>query len=126
MVSPRLRIHGWRGERRVPLQFSPDDPKPLDPHLYVEQDWDPREREQVLAYLNACYEAPFMSAYPVIWCPFGCKHPNRRGQVMVTDGTWWFMDIVVHYVQDHAVKPPAEFLAHIQRLGYRVPVFPAD
>jgi len=45
---------------------------------------------------------------------------------MVTDGTWWFMDIAIHYVQDHAVKPPAEFLAHIQRLRYRVPVFPAD
>jgi hypothetical protein len=126
MVSRRLRIHGWRAERRVPLQFWPDDPTTLDPHRYVERDWDPREREQVLAYLDACYEAPFMSPSPFIWCPFGCKHPNPRGQVMVTDGTWWFMDILIHYLQDHAVKLPAEFLTHIQRLGYRVPVLPAE
>jgi hypothetical protein len=45
---------------------------------------------------------------------------------MVTDGTWWFMDILIHYLQDHAVKLPAEFLTHIQRLGYRVPVLPAE
>jgi len=75
MVTPRLRIHGWRAERRVPLQSWPDDPKSLDPHLYVEHDWDPRECEQVLAYLNGCYEAPFMS-------------PGRSWSLMAPGGSW--------------------------------------
>ena len=124
MMNPRT--HHWRSEQRVPLQFWPDDPEEFDPRLYVDRDWDPHERELVLAYLGACYEAPFMAPYPLIWCPFGCKDPNPRGQVMATDGAWWFMDIVIHYVHDHAVKPPPEFLTSIQRLGYRVPVLPAD
>jgi len=126
MIGHRPRIHGWRAERRVPLQFSPDDPSQLDPHLHVDDAWDPHERQQVLVYLDACYEAPFLSPSPLVWCPFGCRNPDPRGQLMMTDGTWWFMDILIHYLRDHAVKPPAEFLTHIQRLNYEVPAFPAD
>ena len=126
MPTHRLRIHGWRAERMVPLRFWPDDPETFAPCHYVDSTWDSRERIQVVAYLNACYEAPFMSPYPFVWCPFGCKHSNPRGQVMLTDGTWWFMAILIHYLVDHAVKPPVEFLTHIQQLGYQVAVFSAE
>ena len=41
---------------------------------------------------------------------------------MLTDGTWWFPEILIHYVKQHAVKPPLEFVAHVQGLAYRVPL----
>ena len=121
MGRRRLRLEAFRSPREVPLRFWPEEPETSDPRRYVDGDWDPRERQEVLAYLAACYEAPYLVPDARAWCAFGCKHPTPHGAVMVTDGTWWFPETLHHYVEQHAVKPPGEFLSHIRSLGYRVP-----
>ena len=75
----------------------------------VDSAWDRSEREQVLAYLAATYEAPYLVPYSGVWCAFGCLNPRPRGIAMLTDGTWWFPEILVHYVSEHLVNPPMSF-----------------
>jgi hypothetical protein len=111
--------------RPISLRFWPhqvgDDPHVDDPRHCVDANWDRAERDRVLAYLADCYESGFLVPSPLVWCAFGCLAPSPSGSVELTDGTWFFPEILTHYVQQHAVKPPSDFLTHIRRNGYRVP-----
>ena len=85
-----------------------------DPRDYADPTWDPAERQPVVTYLEHCYSLGYMNPTAAIWCPFGCRDPSPRGGETLTDGSWEFPEILIHYVRDHAVKPPDEFLAHVR------------
>lgn len=97
----------WRGE--------------LDPRDYIDPCWDPAEHLRVVTYLKNCYSLGFMSPTAAVWCPFGCQYPSPSGGELLTDGLWEFPEILIHYVQEHAVKPPEEFLTHVRSIGFQVP-----
>jgi hypothetical protein len=43
---------------------------------------------------------------------------------LATDGTWLWREDLPHYVSKYHVALPAEFLAHVRRLGYAPPRLP--
>ncbi|TCO40938.1 hypothetical protein EV646_11629 [Kribbella antiqua] len=69
-------------------------------------DWD--ERELVTDYLPSGFL--FRAFGGVSMCRF-CGCANRA--LELTDGTWYWPDGLAHYVGEHAVRLPAEFVAHV-------------
>lgn len=91
----------WRNDHH------PDLPEPKD---YVDRSWDSAERARVLAYLGA--------AEPILhWRGFSncriCGIPN--GSSCMSDGTYVWPEGFAHYLKDHGVRPPDEFLDHVYR-----------
>jgi hypothetical protein len=108
--------------REVPLRFWPGPSRAQDPRKYVDPTWDPVERHRVLNYLADSYETGYLNPSPLRWCAFGCANPMPRGTSHgLTDGTWQFPETLIHYLEEHAVKPPSEFLTHVRSNGYHVP-----
>jgi len=67
----------------------------------------PAVRERVANYLDA--GAEFEVYRGISWCRFYCDHPNM-GCRERTDGEWVWPETLSHYVRDHYVKLPDEFI----------------
>lgn len=114
-IAELKRVGFWQSDRE------PDLPHPRD---YVDVSWNPEERERVIAYLERCYQPPYFF-FGYSWCRLGCHdEPPDIGTQDRTDGTWLFPEGLVHYVRHHALKPPAPFLEHMQKLAFQVPELP--
>jgi hypothetical protein len=84
----------WRSRRE------PDLP---DPHDFVDETWDPREREAVIAHLDAgAVDVRWLGPSP---CRF-CGRPN--GSADLTDGTYLWPSGLSHYVREHGVRLPEQ------------------
>ena len=96
----RLRLIGyWAG---------PMAPGWPDVREFVDPEWDRDERELVTDYLRSGFV--FRGFGGVSMCRFcGCAN----GALELTDGTWYWPDGLAHYVEDHAVRLPAEFVRHV-------------
>jgi hypothetical protein len=79
-----------------------------DPKKFVDEAWDPDERRAVGEYLKIGSE--FAS-----WMGFSnCRICNKRnGTRCLTDGTFVWPEGFAHYVEEHAVRPPQEFVDHV-------------
>jgi hypothetical protein len=87
-----------------------DLPHPQD---FVDPDWDPRERRRVARYLRRGDVAGSCMGFS--WCRFRCGIANREmGCRTLSDGHWVWPEGFAHYVTEHAVKPPEEFLVHVR------------
>ena len=62
------------------------------------------------------------------WCRFGCGIDlARMGSRDLTDGTWMWPEGLAHYVRDHNVVLPEEFVAHaLSKVTPRLPGWPDD
>jgi hypothetical protein len=56
------------------------------------------------------------------WCRFVCKH--EMGNRELTDGFWVWPEDLGHYVRDHCVMLPSEFVQHIRANIPRIPAPP--
>ena len=102
--------------KRVGYWWSPEEPTLPHPRDYVDTAWDAGERQRVIAYLSRCN---YLNAWcGFSWCRFGCSNYDDMGTCDLTDGTWLFPEGLVHYVRHHAVKPPQDFLEHMQQGGF--------
>jgi hypothetical protein len=81
-----------------------------DPGDLVDTGWDADERRWVADYLDrGQIAAEFMGASR-------CKLCARvNGSRDLTDGAYLWPEGLAHYVLEHGVRLPAEFLAHIER-----------
>ncbi len=112
--------------KRVGFWWSPDEPDLPHPRDDVDPSWDRVERDRVIAYLESCYQPPYMY-FGYSWCRLGCPDaPDDIGTQDRTDGTWVFPEGLVHYVRHHDLKPPAEFLDHVRGLDFTVPRLPVS
>jgi len=78
------------------------------PGDFVDESWDPGDREQVAGYLDAgdCHEA--CKGYsPCRLCDL-----RKNGTSCLTDGTYVWPSGLSHYVREHAVRPPDDFIRH--------------
>lgn len=80
-----------------------------DPHNQVDKSWDDTERNHVIAYLDS-------GRVKTRWrgssnCRF-CGQIN--GSVCLTDGIYMWPEGYSHYLQEHSVKPPQDFLEHFR------------
>ncbi|MFI5297740.1 MAG: hypothetical protein ACHREM_06530 [Polyangiales bacterium] len=76
----------------------------------VNSAWDSRERAVVAKYLRRGPIGQTLSYNIEAKCPFCSHHSIERGAF--DDVYCWSTDWV-HYVEQHDVKPPADFVAHV-------------
>ena len=80
------------------------------PEVFVDADWSVEERDGVAAYLGAGRGwRHFMGKST---CRI-CRQPN--GSSELTDGDWVWPEGLAHYVAQHAVRLPDEFVRHAPR-----------
>ena len=87
-------------------QSEPDLPDPLD---YVDNDWDSDDRALVVAHLVAGEVWESWRGNSV--CRFLCGQDT--GSRCFTDGAYVWPEGFAHYVAEHGVRPPQEFIDHI-------------
>jgi hypothetical protein len=68
-------------------------------------------REAVAAYLDAGAQHEQYRGYS--WCRYGC---GDNGSSELTDGAWVWPVGLSHYVRQHRVSLPEEFISHATRL----------
>jgi hypothetical protein len=109
---------------RVGFWWSPDEPDLPHPRDFVDESWDESERRRVIEYLETSYLVPYV-ACGLSWCRMGCPGvPADIGSQDLTDGTWLYPEGFVHYLRHHRVKPPANFLEHLLRNRFEMPILP--
>lgn len=100
--QPLIEIGYW------PTSIDRDRP---DPSRFVDPSWSRREREAVVEYLAAGSELRWDGGL-VEFCSF-C------GAVLVvdelTDGVYVWPTYLIHSVDEHEVRVPNSFVAHVQR-----------
>ncbi len=84
-----------------------DDEYPPPQELVT--DYDPATRDQIAAYLDA--GSTFAVYRGLSWCRFFCDHP--MGNCELTDGEWVWPQDLSHYVRNHDVRLPDEFVDHV-------------
>lgn len=101
-----LRYLGfWRSKTETYVVELPN------PAAFMDRGWDPAERDKLVAYLRL---APFVQHYMgSSYCRICGKHP--LGSREHGDGAFVWPEGFVHYVDEHWVKPPEEFLAHVRK-----------
>lgn len=90
-----------------------------DPRDFVDESWDPAERDLVVDYLKtAKTDTRWMG---VSFCRFNCGIDEfEMGSRCYTDGTYVWPQGFAHYLEHHAVKPDQSFIDHIRaRVAYR-------
>jgi hypothetical protein len=75
---------------------------------FIDPAWSPTERAKVIQYL---LRGRRHEAYMGMSTCRLCDQDN--GCLDLTDGVYVWPDGLVHYVRDHAVKPPQAFVDHV-------------
>jgi len=98
-VPRRLRLIGyWRND------FTYDWPDVL---RWIDPDWEAAERALTVAYLRS---GAFARRF---WGSSTCRLCGiENGREELTDGEWLWPDGLAHYVEEHGVRLPDEFVAH--------------
>src|SRR5262249_21234053 len=113
----------WRSTRE------PDWPDPQD---FVDDSWDPEERDLVARYLESGASPPWMQCGPS-WCRICSSDPLERidqdrmnqaervrssgdfnGTGEWTDGVYLWPEGLSYYVREHAVHLPVVIIEHIR------------
>lgn len=93
---------------------------PADPNLprvedFQDASWEEGEQEAVVAHLvKGEVHRSYRGFSP---CRI-CRKPN--GSQDMTDGRWVWPSGFAHYVTEHQVKPPQDFISHVlAKVSYR-------
>jgi hypothetical protein len=78
-----------------------------DPRDHVEPNWDPEQRRLIAMYLK---EGVQKFAWRGMSCCRICG--IRNGSTCLTDGTFVWPQGFAHYIEEHGVRPPEEFVRH--------------
>lgn len=118
----------WGGKKFIGYWHQPkhpDDPPYDDPEIqafidnlphpqeYVDPEWDPIEREMVVRYLKL--GTKFVGWMGSSRCRFGCELRNGS-RCLTFDGSWVYPEGLAHYVEEHGVRVPQEFVDYIRSL----------
>jgi hypothetical protein len=109
-VTRRL-IGYWKA-----VGLDPESERWPDPSWFVDTHWDEQERRAVSMYLKR--GEGFTAFGGPSWCRF-CD--SDVGSIEVTDGVFDWPEGLVHYVDEHGVRLPAEFVRHILDGGSQPP-----
>jgi hypothetical protein len=107
----------WAGQREKALSWP-------DPHDFVDHTWSKRERKLVANYLE---RGTLVNTYRGLsQCRF-CKQKNGSGEL--TDGAFCWPEGLGHYLWEHDVRLPQEFITHVHSSPFRLrnaprPTFP--
>jgi hypothetical protein len=93
-----------------------------DPAALVAPDWERKRRADIVSYLRAGTPQAQYMGYST--CRFAdCTHRDRSclGSADLTDGQWIWPEGLWHYVHDHAVRLPDEFVASAAKRKFVIP-----
>jgi len=97
-MEPLIVIGLWWSER---------EPYWPRPQSFVDPNWDEQERQTVLAYLESgTINRAYMGFSPCRFCG------ANNGALEFTDGVYAWPEGLAHYIQEHALRLPAEVVAH--------------
>ena len=82
-----------------------------EPQRFVDPTWDVEERDDVVAYLRHGMVAGACMGFSE--CRF-CG--VRNGNLELTDGVYVWPEGLAHYLAEHAVRLPPEFVDHIYKM----------
>jgi hypothetical protein len=92
---------------RIGYWIAADAPEWPDPESFVDPTWDSDERDVVATYLKRGFVVRAWMGYsPCRICG------AENGCLELTDGTYVWPDGLAHYVEQHLVRLPAEFVHH--------------
>lgn len=81
-----------------------------DPAWFVVEDYDEEEKRKVIKYLQ---QSKVVARYRgSSWCRFRCKK-EVPGSTDLSDGVYIFPSGLVHYIENHNIRLPNEFLNSI-------------
>jgi hypothetical protein len=87
---------------------SDDAPGWPDPRALVDHEWDSEDRDAIAQYLETgLVSRAYMGFSPCRVCG------ADNGNLELTDLTYVWPSGLAHYVRDHGVRLPAEFVDHV-------------
>jgi hypothetical protein len=91
-----------------------------DPRSLIRPGWLAAEKEQILAYLRSGWTWAHWRGHS--YCRFQCgiSH-SEMGSRCLSDGIWVWPEGLPHYVQEHDVYLPYEFIRTMRRRGWKIP-----
>lgn len=111
MEPPEPVLRWERPLIRIGYWSSPADDRWPDPRTLVDPGWDEDDRLDVGLYLRQGLVArACMGLSP---CRL-CSH-DRNGSLELSDGTYIWPEGLAHYVIDHRVRLPQQFVDHVER-----------
>lgn len=115
--SRLLSVGYWR---------SREQPELPDPAAYVDTAWGEEERGAALSYLRSAPSCMRFCGYST--CRICGQSGPELGDSDLTDGTWIWPQGLVHYLEQHALRPPEPFLAHLRnrRFHLTTPLLPPE
>jgi hypothetical protein len=87
-----------------------ENPKAPEPAWFIDHNWSIEEKEKVINHLkNGQIIRSWMG---FSWCRFRCKN-DGLGAADLTDGTYIWPEGLSHYLENHGVRLPQEFVEHV-------------
>ena len=97
-----------------------EDDRFRHPIAFADPAWRIAERQLVADYLRSGHRTDSYMGYS--WCRFGCGiDSSEMGTSDLSDGVWLWPEGLPHYVLEHAVRLPEDFLRHVRRQGGKMP-----
>ena len=95
--------------------FGPGEPGYPVAADFVDPDWDPDERSDVIDHLQRGFvKGAFMGISECRFCG------KNNGSLELTDGTYTWPEGLAHYLIDHEVRLPSQFVEHVQRMAMTI------
>ncbi len=95
-----IAIGYWHSERKPQLPM---------PQAFIEPHWEEEEKAMVIRYLKRGRLAIMYRGFSI------CRICNKMlGSECWTDGTYIFPDFLFHYLEEHQVKLPQQFINHVR------------
>ena len=107
--------------KAVGYWWSPERPNFPHPNDLIDPEWCAGDRSRAVAYLRT-------GIVYVQWrghshCRFRCgAKPSEMGSRCLTDGIWVWPEGLSHYVEQHLVTLPSEFVRTMRRRDWGIPV----
>lgn len=88
----------------------------LHPQGLVDETWEPERRTRIVSYLDAGVDNGMRWAGDA-FCRFGC--PGGFGSRDLTDGRWLWPQGLSHYLKDHHIRLPQDFVISAASSNFR-------
>ena len=127
-LRPEIQVEWSRSLNRIgywcrdePQGQETEDRIFIHPSRVVDSNWELKCRPQIIQYLKSA---------PTLWhfrglspCRFGC---GENGSGEQSDGQWLWPEGLAHYVEQHHVKLPDDFVANMRQNAFTVPKSGSD
>lgn len=95
-----------------------------DPSIegFIDVGWNPSDKNQIIEYLRSAELVAATSgmAFPCVIC----RQRIASTVCVRTDGEFYWLDVLAHYVEQHHLRLPESMLKHMRELQFTPPKIP--